>query len=568
MSILKKISAVTAAAAVSASMFAGMTAYAAEDYKYEVVFAEQGAVRKDGYSLSSYSLFGDDGLFIMYEGYDYPKTFSDLTLYYANIDAFRSTGVLSAKKVAVDSKLSEINPNNHFVNGEKLYFSSLDGKTWTYYPAKLDIKNLKLTASDATDSYGEYEFTFKAEDGYKYIYKPRYALRTINVTSEAPDGSSINKAFSYDHISHDDNNLYLSEAEMLSSDNDSARVRLSVTRINSDLRISPVCTNVTLSVPAEHADSQFVVYSFSDPTVEVRIGNTYYMTMQKTVYRYNGETNAFDKFYTDESDAKNINVGKLSDKWLLIENDDHSKTFAVNTETKAEIDLTPYAFKNSYSSFTRISENACSFSGERTVLIDLAKGEVSDAYDSIVSLGNGYFRFEKDGVTSIRDSALKDTGLGGMTHFDENGIALARNNGKAYFVDKTLAQVSEAFDALEIGKLGSLYTSYNRENEYYLAYTDKPVVKLEKVTGLTVKSKSASKVTVTWSAAKNASGYKVEVYKDKKWTKVTITSKTSASVKNLAAGTKYKIRVKPYTKVNGKTVYGSAATVSATTKKK
>lgn len=71
-------------------------------------------------------------------------------------------------------------------------------------------------------------------------------------------------------------------------------------------------------------------------------------------------------------------------------------------------------------------------------------------------------------------------------------------------------------------------------------------------------------VTISWSKIKNAKGYRVQIYNSSKkvWKNLkTITKNSTVSYKvtGLKAGTKYKLRVKAYTKASGKTVWGKAS---------
>ena len=81
----------------------------------------------------------------------------------------------------------------------------------------------------------------------------------------------------------------------------------------------------------------------------------------------------------------------------------------------------------------------------------------------------------------------------------------------------------------------------------------------KKVTSVKVKKQTTTSVTLNWSKATGATGYEVYKYNTskKKWEKVGSTTKTSYTVKNLKAGTKYKFKVKAYKTVSKKKYYGS-----------
>lgn len=90
-----------------------------------------------------------------------------------------------------------------------------------------------------------------------------------------------------------------------------------------------------------------------------------------------------------------------------------------------------------------------------------------------------------------------------------------------------------------------------------------------------VTSKKAAQLTVSWKKQAEASGYVVEYTTDKNFKKgvkkVTISKNktTSTTIKKLKKGKKYYVRVKPYTTIDKKKVYGKTSkTVKATVKKK
>ena len=90
-----------------------------------------------------------------------------------------------------------------------------------------------------------------------------------------------------------------------------------------------------------------------------------------------------------------------------------------------------------------------------------------------------------------------------------------------------------------------------------------------------VTSKKAAQLTVSWKKQTEASGYVVEYTTDKNFKKgvkkVTISKNktTSTTIKKLKKGKKYYVRVKPYTTIDKKKVYGKTSkTVKVTVKKK
>ena len=86
-----------------------------------------------------------------------------------------------------------------------------------------------------------------------------------------------------------------------------------------------------------------------------------------------------------------------------------------------------------------------------------------------------------------------------------------------------------------------------------LTYTIAP-----KATSKVTASQTTSTITLKWSKVTGADGYRVYQYnaKTKKWVKVKDVTGTSLKINKLTAGTKYKFRVKAYTKDDG-TIWGA-----------
>ncbi len=96
-----------------------------------------------------------------------------------------------------------------------------------------------------------------------------------------------------------------------------------------------------------------------------------------------------------------------------------------------------------------------------------------------------------------------------------------------------------------------------------LAYTIAP-----KATSKVTASQTTSTITLKWSKVTGADGYRVYQYnaKTKKWVKVKDVTGTSLKINKLTAGTKYKFRVKAYTKDDG-TIWGAYSSTFETATK-
>ncbi|MCD8124821.1 MAG: fibronectin type III domain-containing protein [Lachnospiraceae bacterium] len=80
-----------------------------------------------------------------------------------------------------------------------------------------------------------------------------------------------------------------------------------------------------------------------------------------------------------------------------------------------------------------------------------------------------------------------------------------------------------------------------------------------KVSGLKVAVRDDDELTLKWTKVSGATGYQIYRYDTStgKWKKIKTTSKNRYEVENLTSATKYKFKVRAYTKSNGKTTFGS-----------
>lgn len=89
-----------------------------------------------------------------------------------------------------------------------------------------------------------------------------------------------------------------------------------------------------------------------------------------------------------------------------------------------------------------------------------------------------------------------------------------------------------------------------------------------KATGKITATQTTTSITLKWSKVTGADGYRVYQYnaKTKKWVKVKDVTGTSLKINKLTAGTKYKFRVKAYTKDDG-TIWGAYSSTFETATK-
>ncbi len=140
-----------------------------------------------------------------------------------------------------------------------------------------------------------------------------------------------------------------------------------------------------------------------------------------------------------------------------------------------------------------------------------------------------------------------------MYGFDVNCDIVAKSS------DSSVVSISGS--ALKMNKAGSatvtFYPRYNPMLKKTFTFTVKNKFA---VTDLSVKSKTASSVTLKWSSSEEAAGYIIERYNGKSWVraaKVSGKSNTSCTIKGLQADTSYKFRIKAYKKSGSTYAYSS-----------
>lgn len=109
--------------------------------------------------------------------------------------------------------------------------------------------------------------------------------------------------------------------------------------------------------------------------------------------------------------------------------------------------------------------------------------------------------------------------------------------------------------------------AYSDENEVYSEYSDTLTAKTRVATakGLKASSVKSTSLKLSWSKLKGAEGYVAYYSTDgKTWKKISSTSKTSVTVKNLKGKKTYYFRVRGYSRTNGKAIYGSYSSVLKT----
>jgi len=151
-----------------------------------------------------------------------------------------------------------------------------------------------------------------------------------------------------------------------------------------------------------------------------------------------------------------------------------------------------------------------------------------------------------------------------------NYVVYRSTDGKTWKKVKTVSTTSLTVTGLYSGMTHQFkVVAYSSKIKTYGDYSSvvKAVTTVGQVENLKATSRKKTSITVTWDKERGAAGYVVYVSTDgKKWTKVTTTTKNTATVSNLTKNKYHYIKVRAYSKATGSTVYGSySSTLKAKT---
>ena len=142
-------------------------------------------------------------------------------------------------------------------------------------------------------------------------------------------------------------------------------------------------------------------------------------------------------------------------------------------------------------------------------------------------------------------------------------LATTKNNTTLTFTVKGLASATVYSFRIKS------FRTVNGKTDYSEYTSLKAATSFGGVNNLTVKSYTASAITLAWNKNASASGYVVEQYKGGKWTQIAKTSSNATvtyTVNGLKADTTYTFRVRAYKTAAGKTIYSEYARLAAKTR--
>ena len=142
-------------------------------------------------------------------------------------------------------------------------------------------------------------------------------------------------------------------------------------------------------------------------------------------------------------------------------------------------------------------------------------------------------------------------------------LATTKNNTTLTFTVKGLASATVYSFRIKS------FRTVNGKTDYSEYTSLKAATSFGGVSGLAVKSYTASAITLAWNKNASANGYVVEQYKGGKWVQIAKTSSNavvSYTVSGLAADATYTFRVRAYKTAAGKTIYSEYTRLAAKTR--
>ena len=142
-------------------------------------------------------------------------------------------------------------------------------------------------------------------------------------------------------------------------------------------------------------------------------------------------------------------------------------------------------------------------------------------------------------------------------------LATTKNNTTLTFTVKGLASATVYSFRIKS------FRTVNGKTDYSEYTSLKAATSFGGVNNLTVKSYTASAITLAWNKSAGATGYALEQYKDGKWTQIAKTSSNATvtyTVNGLKADTTYTFRVRAYKTAAGKTIYSEYTRLAAKTR--
>lgn len=188
---------------------------------------------------------------------------------------------------------------------------------------------------------------------------------------------------------------------------------------------------------------------------------------------------------------------------------------------------------------------------------------MTDGADSLTTATDGYYAARNDGSTYFRfiynetKIRAKVVYTNGSTADYPIGELCAKLHGQLEIADTQSVKPWSAGTVTVPAKINGLSSS--------LTFTITGTTPPRDVSGLDCTGRTSNSLTVSWDTDSSAVGYTAEIYKGGQWTALTVTTSNGTATATsdlLQGGSKYKFRVRAYTKSGSTTLYSDYAYIS------
>ena len=190
------------------------------------------------------------------------------------------------------------------------------------------------------------------------------------------------------------------------------------------------------------------------------------------------------------------------------------------------------------------------------VMVEDVKYESAEMTEYTVETGTAIPEAKLTATASGDTITLKWDAIKGVSGYrvyikkDGKWVKLTSITGNSYTYKKALPGKTYKFAIKP-------YAKGTEGTKFGALKTVKVAVENYSKTTVKVTDKTSSSITIKWDKVKNASNYRVYIYKNGKWTYYKGITKNTYTIKGLKELTNYKIKVKPSFKVDGTVHWGS-----------
>ncbi len=264
--------------------------------------------------------------------------------------------------------------------------------------------------------------------------------------------------------------------------------------------------------------------------------------------------------------TKTFTINKASINGAVVTLKTNSYTYN-GTEKKPEINTITVAGKTLTTNDYSIGYSKNKDAGTATVTIT-GKGNYNGTVTKTFTITKATKSIKGAKATISKVQGDKAFSLGATVTSGEKPT-YALSNTKVVSIDKNGKVTIKGCGTVVVTVKSAASTNYSAAKDVKVTITVKP----KKATMSSPKSKKSGQLIVTWSKDTKVTGYEVYYstksnFKGVKAKKITSNKTTTKTYTGLSKGKKYYVKVRSYTTVGGKTVYGDYSAVKTVTVKK